>query len=55
MFIGLMGVQGDGCLITPNGRKLFRVPMWMACRIQRAQHWIARLTWNSKTQDYRGV
>jgi hypothetical protein len=45
MFIGLMGVKGDGTLVTPNGRELFRVPLRIAAIIQRIQHKIAALTW----------
>jgi hypothetical protein len=45
MFIGLMGVKSDNTLVTPSGRELFRVPLWAAIVIQRAQHWIAQKTW----------
>jgi hypothetical protein len=45
MFIGLMGVGSDGSLYKPNGEKLFKVPMWLASKIQRIQHYIAGLTW----------
>jgi len=44
--IGLMGVKDDGCtLVSPTGKDLFRVPSWLAWRIQRIQHWIAMRTW----------
>lgn len=45
MFIGLMGVEKDGTLISPKGKRLFRVPFWAACKIQKIQHWIAGKTW----------
>ncbi len=47
MFIGLMGVSSDNTLITPSGRKLFRVPAWLARRVQGMQHWIAKRSWRS--------
>jgi hypothetical protein len=43
--IGLMGLGDDGTLYAPDGRKLFRVPMWIGVRVQRLQHWVAKLTW----------
>lgn len=43
--IGLMGVSDNGTLYTPSGRALFKVPPWLAFRIQAVQHWIARKTW----------
>ena len=46
MFIGLMGIDADGVLYAPNGKKLTKVPKWLAWRIQRAQHWIATKTWH---------
>ena len=46
MFIGLMGVTSDGKLVTPSGKNLVRVPMWIAWRIQSVQHWIAQKTWD---------
>jgi hypothetical protein len=45
MFIGLMGVKSDNTLVTPSGRELFKVPGWVAWRIQHVQHWIAKKTW----------
>ncbi len=45
MFIGLMGVESDGMLVTPSGRRLFRVTIRLASLIQRIQHWIAQLSW----------
>jgi hypothetical protein len=45
MFIGLMGVKSDNTLVTPSGRELFKVPRWVAWRIQHVQHWIAKKTW----------
>jgi len=45
MFIGLMGVSNNGVLITPSGRHLFKVPLFLAAIIQRIQHWIAVRTW----------
>lgn len=45
MFIGLIGVDNDGVLVTPKGRRLFKVPWWLARLIQRIQHWVAQLTW----------
>jgi len=47
MFIGLMGVASDGTLYTPSGNKICKVPQWAAWRIQRAQHWVAQLTWRN--------
>lgn len=43
--IGLMGVGDDGTLYEPNGWRIYRVPMRLACLIQRVQHWVAQLTW----------
>lgn len=40
-----MGVSNDGVLVTPNGRNLFKVPMKLACIIQKIQHWVAQKTW----------
>lgn len=48
MFIGLMGVDSDNVLYAPGGRRLFKVPEWAGWRIQRAQHWVARLTWKKE-------
>jgi len=45
MFIGLMGIDNDGTLVTPSGRKLFKAPEWVGIIIQRVQHEIAKLTW----------
>lgn len=46
MFIGLMGVQNDGrALMSPSGKELFKAPRFLAWRIQRIQHCLARLTW----------
>lgn len=44
-FIGLMGVKSDGTMVSPNGKHSLKVPMRIACRIQRIQHWIAQKTW----------
>ena len=43
--IGLMGVKSDNTLVTPCGKTLFKVPGYLAWRIQRVQHWIAMKTW----------
>ena len=40
---GLMGVGDDGTLYKPDGDKLFRVPMFLASRIQRIQHRVSRI------------
>jgi hypothetical protein len=40
-----MGISDDGALITPKGKRLFRLPMCLAAIVQRTQHWIAKLTW----------
>lgn len=46
MFIGLMGIENDGkALRTPSGKKLLKVPGWLARIIQHTQHWIAKKTW----------
>jgi len=46
MFIGLMGVENDGkTLRSPSGKRLLKVPSWLAWRIQSIQHWIAKNTW----------
>lgn len=45
MFIGLMGVSNEGILITPSGKNICKVPIWVASKIQRIQHFIAKLTW----------
>ena len=45
MFIGLMGIKEDGMLITPSGKNICRVHFWLACKIQKIQHWIAKKTW----------
>jgi hypothetical protein len=42
---GLMGVDSKGCMYTPSGKKLFRLPVNVAFFIQNVQHWIARKTW----------
>lgn len=45
LFIGLMGIENDGkTLVTPNGKKLFKVPCLVARNIQKIQHNIAVLT-----------
>jgi len=46
LFIGLMGVTDNGTLVTPNGTKLFRLPLKLARFIQKIQHKIAEKTWN---------
>lgn len=43
--IGLMGLGDDGTLYAPNGKRLFRLPMRLACLVQKIQHRIARLSW----------
>jgi hypothetical protein len=43
--IGLMGVDSKGCMYTPAGTKLFRLPPSMSFFIQNVQHWVARKTW----------
>ncbi len=46
MFIGLMGVDNDGkTLYTPSGKRICKVPTWIAWKIQRVQHYIAQKTW----------
>lgn len=45
IFIGLMGVDSNNTLITPKGKKLFKVPSWLSWRIQIIQHELAMLTW----------
>lgn len=45
MFIGLMGINNNGVLVTPSGRNLIKVPLYIAIIIQRIQHWIARISW----------
>jgi hypothetical protein len=61
MFIGLMGIDAYGTLYSPNGNYLMRIPfgnsrhhpklhrvaVWVACRIQTLQHWIACKTWRA--------
>ena len=39
---GLMGVGDDGTLYKPDGDRIFRVPMFLARRIQWNQHQISR-------------
>jgi hypothetical protein len=46
-FTGLMGVRADGMMETPSGRELCKVPLWLAWRIQRVQHWYAKKTWRT--------
>ena len=42
MFIGLMGVENDGkTLVSPKGKRICKVPSWLAWRVQRIQHWVA--------------
>lgn len=53
MFIGLMGLANDGALVTPSGKRLFRVPIRVGCLIQRFQHRIARLTHGLKDSGRR--
>lgn len=43
--IGLLGVSDDGTLYSPRGRRLMRLPLRLACLVQRLQHWLAVLTW----------
>lgn len=43
-YIGLMGVANDGTLVTPSGKRLFKVPSWCSWRIQRIQHWFVSVT-----------
>ena len=38
---GLMGVKSNGVLVTPSEIVLFRLPLKIACAIQRFQHWFA--------------
>jgi len=46
MFIGLMGIENDGkTLISPKGKNLISLPFWLACKVQKIQHFIAKLTW----------
>ena len=45
VFVGLMGVDGNGMMFTPSGKQLFRLPMSLASKVQRIQHWIAIKTW----------
>lgn len=44
-FVGLMGCDSDGTLISPSGKVLFKAPLWLSGKIQRVQHWIAQKTW----------
>lgn len=44
--IGLMGLSDNGTLFTPNGRKLFTLPLRLALLVQRMQHWMAVKTWS---------
>ena len=44
-FTGLMGVKANGTLVTPNGKDLFRLPLFISAFIQRIQHYFAKLTW----------
>ena len=46
LWIGLMGVDNDGTMYTPSGKKLFRLPLRLSSIIQILQHKIARLTHN---------
>lgn len=43
--MGLIGLHSDGTLVTPSGRVLCRLPMWLATIAQRVQHWIAGIRW----------
>jgi len=43
--IGLMGVANDGTLISPSGKWAMKCPLWLACKIQRVQHTVARFSW----------
>jgi len=45
MFIGLMGIENDGTLVTPSGIELFKLPIWLGSKIQKLQHWLAKKTW----------
>jgi hypothetical protein len=43
--IGLMGVGNDGkTLYLPNGKKLFKLPSFLAWRLQKIQHKISYLS-----------
>lgn len=44
MFIGLMGVDADGTLYSPSGRRLMRLAPRVSFAVQRIQHAVARLT-----------
>lgn len=43
--IGLIGLGCDGTLYSPGGKRLVRLPRWLARIVQRVQHWFAVLTW----------
>ena len=45
-FVGLMGLKSDGTLITPKGKDLIKLPLCIASKIQRIQHFIAKRTWH---------
>jgi len=45
MFIGLMGLDSEGTLYAPSGRRLCRVPFRLGRIMQEWQHRIARRTW----------
>lgn len=43
--IGLMGIESDGTMFTPSGRRVCRVPFAFAAMVQSIQHWVAMRTW----------
>jgi hypothetical protein len=43
--IGLMGLDNNGTLYAPKGRRLFRVPLRLGMLIQRIQHWVSRYSY----------
>lgn len=44
--VGLMGVKNDGkTMVTPSGKKLFKLPFGLAWKVQAIQHWVAKKTW----------
>ena len=43
--MGLMGLDLDGTLYLPNGKRFAKLSFWLSDKIQRAQHALAPYTW----------
>lgn len=46
--IGLVGVSYNGILYWPSGGRICKLPLWIAGRVQKIQHRVAKLTWGKE-------